>query len=178
MSAPLIDKSCQRVDWFTPPHILELVRSYIGGQITLDPATNAGNYTQAQTFYHERGLERMWSGGRSVNCAKNLIWVNPPYGRGLKNWVARIGNEAAQGRCILALLPGNRFETGYIQESLLKREPGALCFIRRRLNFCDEHGAPRGGGNPYGSVLWLFNGPVPQFKRVFSAIGTVVEVKL
>lgn len=165
----LIDKSCKRVDWFTPPHVLDLVRSYSlategTNQIGFDPATNEENYTQAKMFFTRSGLDNYWPVAPT--------WVNPPYGKDLKKWVVRIGLYAEAGRHILALLPGNRFETAYLQHWILENPRlSALCFVRRRLKFCDANGVELNGSNPYGSMIYLFNGDAKEFAQRFEALG-------
>ena len=63
-------------EWYTPPEIVGLARSAMGG-IDLDPASNewAQGWIKAATWYGEEqdGLAQEWAG---------RVWMNPPYSRG------------------------------------------------------------------------------------------------
>src|SRR5262245_3773038 len=165
----LADKSCAYVDWLTPPHVVEAVRQYFGGQIGLDPATNPSNPTCARNWCINEGTELPWEAWPS-------IFVNPPYGRELPKWIEKIGAEAEAGAHIVALLPGQRFETGYWQKHVLSPRLTAICFIRGRLKFLRPDGTPA-ANNPFGSMLYVFNGDLARARDAFGALGVVAEVK-
>lgn len=166
------------MEWFTPPHVLECVRAYClavlgDATIPLDPASNPGNYTEATEWYDgsrvaRDGLRQSWSAP--------LAFVNPPYGKWLARWCERIDTEARAGRQILSLLPGNRFETRYIQRHIFNGRIDAVCLVRKRLAFCDDQGRPLGRGNPYGSVIYLHNGDRYAFARTFKPLGKVLAM--
>lgn len=160
----MIDKSCHSTVYITPPLILDLVREYFGGTIYLDPATEPGNPTGAQFFFTEadNGLIQDWD---------HPVFVNPPYGRVLQEWAEKIGLEAARGTNIVALLPGQRFETAYWQEHILRPELAAIVFIRRRVPFLRPDGT-RAVGNPYGSMLYVFNGSQSRLSA-FRTLGRI-----
>lgn len=168
----LTDKTCIDTEYFTPPHVLGAVLKYFGGNIVLDPATHPSNPTKAAYTYTEgySGLDKSW------HWALN-IFVNPPFGRQIRDWVAKIHEEASKGAHIIALLPGQRFEQQYWQDHVFCNELTAICFIRKRLSFLGLDGKPR-KGNPYGSMLYLYNGDKLKFAKVMTKLGIVIEARI
>jgi hypothetical protein len=174
-SLSLVDKTCREMVYITPPYILEPVREYFGGHIDVDPATEDNNPTGARRAWFtekEDGLRHAW-------CAfGKRVFVNPPYGRELRAWVGKISREAEYGTHIVALLPGQRFETGYWQEHVLEScHLTAVVFIRRRVAFLRPDGQ-KAKGNPYGSMLYVFNGDEERAARCFAGIGLVTKLSV
>ena len=168
MSTTMSDKKCAYTEWQTPERILMAVMDYM--RIDLDPATSPKNPTRAAAFFtpKENGLERAWSGN---------VYVNPPYGGELKKWTRKIYLEAARGVHIVALLPGQRFETKYWQHDILgARGLDAICFISGRLKFIRADGNPA-GSNPFGSMLYIFNSPRRAKTVVFARLGMVLLIR-
>lgn len=160
-----IDKTCKDTEYFTPERVLAPVRDYFGGTISLDPATDLLNPTRASYFFTKEkdGLGQDWTYYPS-------IFVNPPFGLVLKNWVKKIAEQAAEGCHIIALLPANRFETEYLQKHFMKPRLSALCFVRKRIAFENKTTGTK-VSNPYGSVLYLFNGQAMRFGSSFHDLG-------
>lgn len=162
----MIDKECRETVYITPLEILDPVRAYFGGQIALDPATEYNNPTGAELFYTEEddGLRRPWYNG---------VFVNPPYGRVLQKWTAKIASEATRGRRIVALLPGQRFETKYWQSNILTVDLDAIVFLRSRVKFLRPDGS-LATSNPYGSMLYIFNaGNTDEIQKHFGHLGKI-----
>lgn len=166
----LNDKGCRSIDWWTPPLVLEPVRAYFRALghngIELDPATDASNPTRACVFFtaERDGLSVVWGHERTS------VFVNPPYGKAIRAWVAKIGSEAARGLRIVALLPGQRFEQGYWQRNLFTEHLTALVAVRKRIAFLRPDGTAQ-KGNPYGSFLYVYNGSWAEVVRHFSPLG-------
>lgn len=162
------DKGCVSTEFYTPESVNERVRVYFGGPVELDPATAPHNPTRARRFFTvaEDGLKQVWAPAR--------VFVNPPYGTAIRAWVAKIGEEAAKGAEIVGLLPGQRFEQRYWQTNLFRPELTTLVFVTGRLEFTNPAGKPL-GGNPYGSMLWVFNGSWERAVAAFSPIGMVLQ---
>ena len=170
----LIDKACESVEFYTPERILKRVRHYFGGDIDLDPATPAHNPTKARRWFtHEdNGLSRNWS--EPVTFPR--VFVNPPYGKAIKAWVEKIGVEGGYGRTrLVALLPGQRFEQTYWQQSLFIPSLTALIAVRSRVSFIRPDGKAA-VGNPYGSFLYVYNGQWDAIVDAFAPIGMVIEM--
>jgi len=167
----MIDKECQDTEYYTPERVLEPVRAYFGGQIDIDPASLAHNPTRAAIFWTKEnsGLEKDWQ----IPCAAR-IFVNPPYGRELRAWLDKIRVETARGAHVIALLPGQRFEQAYFQSCIFTPALTSICFVLRRIRFLGPDGMPR-GSNPYGSMLYLFNGNHDRFKQHLSMLGYCIR---
>jgi DNA N-6-adenine-methyltransferase (Dam) len=112
------------------------------------------------------GLRAEWPSGG--------IFVNPPYGGPMKAWLERIGEEAARGKEIIALIPVNRTETDYWQANVAMRA-AVVCWVRKRLAFVRPSTGEPAKGNPYASSLWGFNVDVKKFLEACSPLGRVVQ---
>lgn len=148
--------SSERPDWNTPDELLNLVRRV--GPIGLDPCSNAASIVRAAVEWTEAddGLARDWRG-------YGLVFVNPPYGRLIAPWTAKLRVEGARGVEAIALLPA-RTDTRWWQEDVATAD--AICFWRGRLTFL---GAPDPAPFPSAIAYW---GPRPAaFRRAFSGWG-------
>lgn len=180
------DKTCRSTTYLTPPRILDAVRRYFQEEIDLDPATEPDNPTGAATFYTGDpldGLKAVWSWPHPKGNIR--VFLNPPYGRELKTWTAKLYWEAhkkftqnpAQAQMlppvVLALLPGQRFEQLYWQQYVFNRSLTGFCMVRKRVNFLRPDGTPA-KGNPYGSFVYLYNGDFRWFCDCFGDLGLCV----
>jgi len=82
------------VHWNTPPKYVDAV-TRIFGVVDLDPCSNRGSIVGAVTELSENGLEYDWDNHKTV-------YVNPPYGRGIYNWLEKCSNTTAE---VIALIP-------------------------------------------------------------------------
>ena len=177
----MTDLGCKSTIYITPEKILEPVRKYWRGPIPLDPATEPNNPTSANNFASGPefngvtlgdGLQIAWSdfGG---------TFVNPPYGRGMKDWCAKIHEETVLGAEILALLPcGARFATRYWQDHIFNAGLDVTLFVRGRVQFCRPDGSATTGQNPYDSQLLGFNVDVDRFVECFKHLGKIVKMEV
>ena len=97
-----------------------------------------------------------------------VVFVNPPYGRGLARWVAKARGEFELGhaRAVVALLPA-RPDTAYWHDHIAGR--ATVYFLRGRLRFGEGGDAARRslgvgglGGGPEGRCrpsTQLYSGP-------------------
>jgi hypothetical protein len=164
-----VDKRCIDTVYITPTKILTPIRSYFGGQIPLDPATEASNPTDAVQFFilEDDGLKLPWN---------QPTFVNPPYGSGIKDWCKKIHDEAARGTTIIALMPcGARFSTKYWQNYILSEKLQAICFVRGRVSFLRPDGTPA-KQNPYDSQILGYNVDVDKFVKTIGPLGKVLRV--
>lgn len=167
------------VEFYTPPKYRKAALHYwsllgIRG-IDLDPATPPSNPMKARRFFTEKddGLRQRWFKGPD----EQSTWVNPPYGRQIRKWVAKIGEEALKSsrHKLVALLPGQRFEQAYWQRSLFNPALTAIVCVRKRISFIGPDGREQ-KGNPYGSFIYLYNGTYEAVRKAFRTIGMVLEV--
>ena len=72
------------------------------------------------------GLVRQWH-----TDTDKAIWLNPPYGRIIKKWVAKATSEASSGATVVCLVPA-RTDTSWWHDSCIMHE---VRFLRGRLKF-------------------------------------------
>ena len=113
--------------WSTPEDFFQgCVEEY--GTFDLDPAANAEN-AKADRFFtkEDDGLSQDWKA--------ELVWLNPPYGRVIKDWVSKALSEYDKGHAkkIIMLLP-SRTDTRWFW-SFYEREDVEVRFIKGRLKF-------------------------------------------
>lgn len=156
--------------WCTPEEVLERVRRMCpDGQIGLDPCSNHRAVVHARTEWRGLstlgplgvdGLAEPWTG-------KGLVYCNPPYGRGIGQWVAKCALEAMDGAEVVLLVPA-RPDTAWWHEAVVAHA-GSICFWRGRLAFL---GADQGA--PFPSAVVYYGKRFNEFHRAFSDAGWMV----
>jgi phage N-6-adenine-methyltransferase len=114
--------SCATGEWETP-HVLfdELDRIY--GGFTLDPCASAESAKCPRFFTRsDDGLSQPWSG---------KVFMNPPYGRQIGEWVKKAWEESQKGVLVVCLLPA-RVDTRWWHDYARK---GYVYFLQGRLKF-------------------------------------------
>ena len=149
-------------EWNTPLIIIDKVIALLGS-IDLDPCSNEGE-PNVPAKYHitkdEDGLLQDWVG---------RIYMNPPYGKEIEDWVCHICEQYEEGNIkeALTLLP-SRTDTNWFKK--LRKYP--RCFIHGRLKFSDN-----GNSAPFPSMVVYLGKNVSEFIRVFSEIGDIYGLK-
>jgi len=117
--------------WSSPKHIVDMVRER-HGLIICDPASDGNNSTADSIRGHyftkeDDGLAQDWIG--------TLTYINPPYGRGLINWVSKAIEQFENGNSetIVMLLP-SRSDTKWFH-LLYEHWNCKIEFIKGRLKF-------------------------------------------
>jgi hypothetical protein len=150
-------------EWHTPPHVLALARELMG-TIDLDPASLAlANLTvRATRFYTvaDDGLAREWHG---------RVWLNPPFGRNIGAWVAKMregfsAGHVTEGLLLVPCCP----ETGWWE--LVADRP--WCAPRGRLSYINPDD-PDTGAAPKGHAIFYFGAREGRFVEVFRPLGRV-----
>ena len=123
-------------EWETPLELLDALHS-VFVRFDLDPCSPRKSRPRVKArkrlTAEDDGLSAPWRG---------VIFVNPPYGRGLSRWIAKARREVELGhaRTVVVLLPA-RPDTAYWHEHIAGR--AAVYFLRGRLRFGDgEQSAP------------------------------------
>jgi phage N-6-adenine-methyltransferase len=83
------------------------------------------------------------------NSRGRPIWLNPPYGRNIKDWVAKADYESKQGATVVCLVPA-RTDTNWWWDSCIHHE---VRFIRGRLKFGNQPNAA-----PFPSAVIVMRG--------------------
>ena len=79
---------------------------------------------------------------------RNMCWMNPPYGRQIKDWIKKAHNEAQKGATVVALLPA-RTDTRWFHDYIYNKYE--IRFIKGRLKFGDAVNAA-----PFPSMVVIF----------------------
>ena len=161
--------SSTSAEYYTPRHIIELVRSFYGGVIDLDAAScEEANRTVGARHFHDRdGQNQRWFG---------KVWCNPPgglekdlsstAGSFVQAAITKTGSECTE--CLLLLRAA--FTSQWFKPCL--NYPFGICkeaiqFDVPRLP--DDVRAPV-GRSPFDYALIYFGSRVDEFCSVFSSI--------
>ena len=135
-----MDKQTQEVmfsskskDWETPQDFYEKLNEEFG-PFTLDPcATEETAKCENYFTMQNDGLFRSW--------AKQTVFMNPPYGRQISNWIRKAYQEAQNpGTKVVCLIPA-RTDTRYWHDYCMRAKE--IHFVKGRLKFGNsENSAP------------------------------------
>lgn len=143
-------------EWYTPKDVVDRVVATLGA-IDLDPCSNSVESPHIPASHHytesDNGLTQEWFG---------RVYMNPPYGRGIDEWVAKLDAGFRSGRITeaVALLPA-RVDTRWFR---LLRDY-TVCFVNGRLRFSDADPAP------FPSAAFYLGRNEATFAGQFSPIG-------
>lgn len=131
-------------EWYTPQDFFEKCEQEIW-IFNLDPCATKENAKCKYFFTKEDDwLTKEWFGN---------VWVNPPYGRAISDWVKKCSDEISRGGVdIIYLLIPSRTDTKYFHEYLYQKEQVELRFIRGRLKFGWSTNSA-----PFPSLLAIFH---------------------
>jgi DNA N-6-adenine-methyltransferase Dam len=143
-------------EWYTPPEIVERVLLVLGTP-DVDPCSD-GKTIPARTHFTQSddGLSRDWSG---------TVYMNPPYGRGIDDWIEKLRCEYVAGRVVaaIALVPA-RVDTEWFR----KFQDFPVCFISGRLKFSGHDNSA-----PFPSAAVYLGIDRDRFYAAFSTIGVI-----
>lgn len=90
--------SSRRNDWATPWSLFNEVNKEF--DFKLDAAASRGN-AKVLKFYtvEEDGLSQDWA----KDSDGGSVWLNPPYGREIADWVEKAHRESQKGCCVVVL---------------------------------------------------------------------------
>ena len=129
--------------WETPQDFYERLNNVF--QFDLDPcATSETAKCEKYFTEYENGLLQDWS-GRSV-------FVNPPYGRGVVNWVKKAYEEGLKPHTTVVCLLPSRTDTKWWHNYCMKADE--IYFVKGRLKFGNSKNAA-----PFPSAVVVFRGP-------------------
>lgn len=130
--------------WETPKELLSVLYA-VFGKFDLDPCSPKKTNPPVRAHVHytaeDDGLSLPWHG---------VVFMNPPYGRTLDEWIAKARHEVESGnaKTVVALLPA-RPDTAYWHDHIAGR--AVVYFLRGRLRFS---GAKQAAPFPSALVLW------------------------
>ena len=154
-NGPSVHFSSESAEWLTPQHIVDRVAGLFG-QIDLDPCSPEGPTIPAVQHFSEDGLAQPWAG---------RVYMNPPYGRAIGDWVSKLVEEYGAGRVTeaIALVPA-RTDTEWFSQF----RDGAVCFLRGRLKFSNHNNSA-----PFPSSAIYLGERVDDFRAAFGDLGDV-----
>jgi len=122
-------------EWGTPPDVFKSLDAEF--HFTLDPCANDKNH-KCDKYYtkDDDGLTKSWKG--------EVVFMNPPYGKAIAQWVQKAYMEALGGTTVVCLLPVNT-DTGWFQDYIYHK--AEIRFPRGRINFVNEKGETVKGSN-------------------------------
>ena len=135
---------------YTPAWLMARVSGFLGGEF-FDPCPASMGHPSAN------GLAMQWRG---------RVYINPPYGRTIREWIAKAMCEPADETILL--LPAYTDALWY--QSLAGC---AMCFIKRRVYFDTPDG--RTVRAPHPSVLVYKGSRTDQFYASFHDLGFIAR---
>lgn len=195
-AANMVDKGCLFENWRTPKQVCDAIKAAFAefgkppfsvpldlalsarkgrdpaSPIDLDPCTDADDPVGSRAIWTqaEDGLAQSWR----VCGFGTRVYANPPFGRGIADWMKKAAQAWHDGCDVALLLPSNRKETAYWQRWIAAGGPEAVTFVRKRIQFIDGNGKP-GKANPYASELWWWlTGDLDQRWHKLHAIGNAM----
>lgn len=108
-------------DWATPQDFFDRLNAAF--RFTLDVCASESNAKCPRFFSKEDdGLAKDWKG---------TVWMNPPYGRGIGDWMRKAYESGIAGATVVCLVPA-RTDTRWWQNYAAK---GEVYFVPGRLKF-------------------------------------------
>lgn len=131
--------SSQTDNWSTPQHLFDELHAEFG--FTVDVCASDANHKCSKYFTEvEDGLSKEWTG---------VCWMNPPYGKTIRQWVEKAYRSSQSGATVVCLLPA-RTDTKWFHAYCIH---GELRWIKGRLKFGDSKNSAT-----FPSFLCIFRG--------------------
>ena len=165
----------EKKDWNTPPKYVAPVIKFFGGQVDLDPCSNAFSLINATTNYilPTDGLQQVWNFKR--------IYINPPYGKNVDtdtsiyDWINKdnLANKEF-GSEVLLLIPVAT-NTKHFKDIIFRNAKG-ICFLSdTRLKFWTD-GKEDPKGAPMSCCMVYFGSDYVKFEKIFNSYGKCFEI--
>ena len=119
---------------------------------TLDPCASESNAKCPKYYTEEQnGLIQDWEG--------ETVFMNPPYGRDIKDWIKKAHEESQKPNTTVVCLIPSRTDTKYWHNYVMQAKE--IRFVKGRLKFGDSKNAA-----PFPSAVVVFyNGPLNPVLR-------------
>jgi site-specific DNA-methyltransferase (adenine-specific) len=127
-------------EWTTPKWLFEQLDAEF--HFTLDPCSTDENHLCDKYFtIKENGLLMPWK--------DNVVFVNPPYGSALKDWVKKCFDENYLNNTTVVLLMPARVDTKFFHSYIYNR--AEIRFLKGRLKFSNSKNSA-----PFPSMIVVF----------------------
>lgn len=133
-------------EWYTPETFFnELNKEF---NFDLDPCCTQYS-AKCDKFYTKEtdGLSQSWGG-----CS---VFMNPPYGREIKDWIKKAYTESLKPNTIVVALIPARTDTSYWHDYIFNKAKD-IRFLRGRIKFQKEDGT-FGDAAPFPSAVIVWN---------------------
>lgn len=132
--------SSETNEWSTPQDFYNELNNEFS--FTLDPCATKENAKCEKYFTIEQdGLKQDWEG--------HTAFVNPPYGRAIKDWVKKCYEESLKQDTKVVMLIPARTDTKYFHEYIYNK--AEIRFIKGRLKFGESKNSA-----PFPSMVVIF----------------------
>lgn len=139
--------SSKTAEWTTPQTFYDRLNQEFN--FTLDPCCT-DETAKCNTYYTEAddGLSQSWAG--------HSVFMNPPYGRSIKEWIRKAYEESRKPNTVVVALIPARTDTRYWHDYCM--EASEIRFIKGRLKFGESNNSA-----PFPSAVVVFgSGSNPQ----------------
>jgi phage N-6-adenine-methyltransferase len=127
-------------EWATPQALFDDLNNEF--QFDVDVCADDWNHKCAKYFTKaDDGLQQEWLGS---------VWMNPPYGRAIKAWMAKAVESWKAGASVVCLVPA-RTDTAWWHDYAMQ---GEIRFLRGRVKFVSRD--EPGGSAPFPSAVVIF----------------------
>lgn len=144
-------------EWATPQDFFERLNREFNFE--LDPCSDGHNAKCDRYFTQEDdGLMQDWAG------VAISVFMNPPYGRVIGDWIRKAYEESRKGATVVALIP-SRTDTKYWHDYVMKAKEIRL--VKGRLKFGDGRNSA-----PFPSAVVIFQSHTNKYPKL-----SVMEAK-
>jgi len=149
----MVHFSSDRQDWETPQDFYDRLNNEFG--FTLDPCA-LEETAKCEKFYtpEDDGLSQSWEGEK--------VFMNPPYGREISDWMKKAHEEGSKANTVVVCLIPSRTDTRWWHDYVMRSYEVRL--IRGRLKFGGAENSA-----PFPSVVVIFRGEgdfTPHFRAI------------
>ena len=139
--------SSENREWETPNEVFKPLQKEFN--IVLDTCATLEN-AKCDIYFDRKqnGLKADWY-TISLNLSGSC-WMNPPYGRGIEQWVQKASQERDKGATVVALLPA-RTDTNWFHNYIHEKEGVEVRFLKGRIKFVDAESSA-----PFPSMIVIF----------------------
>jgi len=121
-------------EWGTPSALYAKL-SEMFGPFAMDPCTSADNPLKTPIFYTKEtdGLAQTWGLAEAGSDTPTRVYMNPPYGRKVGEWIYKAWLSSRYGRAIVVCLLPARTDTRWFHSYCMVAD--SIYFIKGRLTF-------------------------------------------
>ena len=131
-------------EWYTPKEFFDTLKKEF--DFNLDPCCTKQS-AKCDIFFtkEDDGLTKDWG--------VHIVFMNPPYGREIKDWIRKAYDASLSGATVVALIPA-RTDTRYWHEYIFNKAD-EIRFLKGRIKFEDINGEAKNSAPfPSAVIVW------------------------